>query len=150
MPGTDFPWNSFACERDVFPLAGQEGDGEEAVLEQQAERSARSLRAEGIPSRPEGHALPLSQRAVSPGMPGFQAACKNPSLFQGRQDALGEPKAASAAPPTRLQRTQVAFPVPSSHRGGAARTGHAGSRGTRRFMTLFRSEFHLERREVAS
>lgn len=34
--------------------------------------------------------------------------------------------------------------------GGAARTGHAGSRGTRRFMTLFRSEFHLERREVAS
>lgn len=116
-------------------------------MAQQAERSARPQRAEGIPSGPDGHALPLSQRALSPSTPSSKAARK--TLYQGRRDAPGDPKAESAAPPTRLQRTPAAFPVPSSPRGGAAHTGHAGSRGARRFVTLSRSEFHLERREAA-
>lgn len=72
MPGTGFPWNS-------FPLAGQE-----AALAQQAERSARPQRAEGIPSGPDGHALPLSQRALSPSTPSSKAARK--TLFFTRAD----------------------------------------------------------------
>ncbi|XP_026642046.1 thioredoxin domain-containing protein 2 [Microtus ochrogaster] len=68
----------------------------------------------------------------------------------GRRDALGLPKAVSAAPPTRLQRTAVSFPAPGSPRGGPARSEHAGSQGTRHFLTRFRSEFHLERRSLLS
>lgn len=55
---------SEVCFLVCFCLGGREIK-EEAVLEHQGEQSAPPQRAEGIPSRPDGHALPLSHRAAS-------------------------------------------------------------------------------------
>lgn len=59
--GPDFLWNPFAFARGVFPFAGQEGDrGGGSLGTAGLEQSARPQRAEGIPGRPDGQALPLS------------------------------------------------------------------------------------------